>query len=173
MRGEEIFGIDLVLIDSDTAGLISKYIDTRGHLTNYDFRLLNHCYSDLKIVVKELKGEDRQYFDRLQKMAGQIIATAKDKNITTDGKSYNIDWEQTFLKIRKILNEWDPIGVADSVDNEYDTMNFRTLSVLINKRDKGEIKKILDDYTRNAMQLTVDSQTLDSVADRISKISVD
>jgi hypothetical protein len=30
-RGEEILGIDLVLLDSDTAGLISKYIGSRGH----------------------------------------------------------------------------------------------------------------------------------------------
>ena len=44
-RGDEIMGIDLVLIDSDTAGLISKYIGSRGQLSSDDNRMLNHCVS--------------------------------------------------------------------------------------------------------------------------------
>jgi len=34
-------------------------------------------------------------------------------------------------------------------------MNFRTLSVLMNKRDKKEIREILADYTRKSMEITV------------------
>lgn len=172
-RGDEILGIDLVLIDSDTAGLISTYIGSRGQLSSDNIRILNHCYSDLKTIVKELSGADRQYFARLQNIAGLIIERLKEGRITADKESFTPEWEKNFLKIREILNDWDPIGVADSVDDEYDTMNFRTLSVLMNKRDKKEIREILDDYTRNSMEITVDSETLDKVADRISKISVD
>jgi hypothetical protein len=161
------------LIDSDTAGLISTYIGSRGQLSGDNIRILNHCYSDLKTIVKELRGADRQYFARLQNIAGLIIERLKDGRTTTDKESFKPEWEKNFLKIREILNDWDPIGVADSVDDEYDTMNFRTLSVLMNKRDKKEIREILDDYTRNSMEITVDSETLDKVADRISKISVD
>jgi hypothetical protein len=72
-RGDEILGIDLVLIDSDTAGLISTYIGYRGRLSGDKIRILHHCYSDLKLVVKELNGADRQYFARLQNIAGLII----------------------------------------------------------------------------------------------------
>jgi hypothetical protein len=172
-RGDEVMGVDLVLIDSDTAGLISTYIGSRGQLTGDDLRILKHCYFNLKTVVKELSGADRQYFARLQNIAGLIIEKLKDRPATTDKESFRPEWEKNFLKIREILNDWDPIGVADSVDDEYDTMNFRTLSVLMNKRDKKEIKEILDDYTRNAMEITVDNDTLDKVADRISKIGVD
>ena len=172
-RGDEIMGIDLVLIDSDTAGLISKYIGSRGQLSGDDKRILNHCYSDLKAVVKELSGADRQYFARLQNIAGLIIEKLKNGRTTTDKELFKPEWEKNFLKIREILNDWDPIGVADSVDDEYDTMNFRTLSVLMNKRDKKEIGEILADYTRNSMEITIDNDTLDKVADRISKISVD
>jgi hypothetical protein len=172
-RGDEILGIDLVLIDSDTAGLISTYIGSRGQLSGDNIRILNHCYSDLKTIVKELSGADRQYFARLQNIAGLIIERLKDGRTTADKESFKPEWEKNFLKIREILNDWDPIGVADTVDDEYDTMNFRTLSVLMNKRDKKEIREILDDYTRNSMEITVDSETLDKVADRISKISVD
>jgi hypothetical protein len=172
-RGDEVMGIDLVLIDSDTAGLIDKYTKSRGQLSSNDLRILTHCHSDLKTIVKELSGADRQYFSRLQNIAGLVIEKLKSGQTTTDNESFKPEWEKNFLKIREILNDWDPIGAGVGVEDEYDTMNFRTLSVIMNKRDKKEIKKILDDYTRTAMQITVDNDTLDKVADRISKISVD
>ena len=71
-RGDEEMGIDLVLIDSDTAGLISKYIGSHGQLNTDDNKALNHCYFDLKTVVKELSG-----LDRLQNIAGLIIEKIK------------------------------------------------------------------------------------------------
>jgi hypothetical protein len=171
-RGEEILGIDLVLIDSDTAGLITKFISYRGQLSTDDIRILNHCHSDLTRVVKELSGADSQYFARLQNIVGLIIEKLKDRHLTTDNK-FKPEWEKHFLQIKEILNDWDPIGVADSVDDEYDTMNFRTLSVLMNKRDKKEIKEILADYTKNSMELTVDNATLDRVSEQISKIRLE
>jgi hypothetical protein len=171
LAGEEILGVELVLVDADTAGLTDKYISDRGQLTVDDFRILSHCYSDLKVIAKELKGTDRQYFARLQNIAGLIIENIKNENVTRDKKLPKPEWETIFLKIKEILHDWDPLGVPDSVDDEYDTMNFRLLSVLMNKGDRGEIRNILDDYTRNVMQLTVDNDTLDRVTDRISKIS--
>lgn len=172
-RGDEILGVDLVLVDGDTAGLITKYISSRGHLNTDDIRILNHCNAALRIVVKELHGADRQYFARLQNIAERVVEKLKDTRTTTDKESFKPEWEKNFLMIREILNDWDPIGVADSVDDEYDTMNFRTLSALMNKREKKEIKEILADYTRNSLQITIDNDTLDKVTDRISKISVD
>ena len=166
-------GVDLVLTDSDTAGLINKYIAARGQLSSDDLRILSHCYSDLRTIVKELSGADIQYFARLQNIAGLIIEKLKDRHASTDSELYKSEWEKTFLKIREILNDWDPIGVADSIDDEYDTMNFRTLSILMNARDKKEIREILADYTRNSMEIIVDNDTLDKVADRISQIRVE
>ena len=172
-RGEEVMGIDLVLIDSDTGGLISTYIGSRGKLHGNDYKILKHCYSDLKTVVNELTGGDRQYFARLQNIAGLIIAKIQNGHTATDKKSYKPEWEENFLKIREILNAWDPIGVADSVDDEYDAMNFGTVSVLMNRRDKKEIREILADYTRNDMGLTVDDMELDRVSEQISQIRVE
>jgi hypothetical protein len=172
-RGEEIMGVDLVLTDSDTAGLISKYIATRGQLSADDLRILSHCYSDLKTIVKELNGADRQYFARLQNISGLVIEKLNGKPKTTEQESFKPDWEKNFLKIREILNDWDPIGVADSVDDEYDTMNFRILSILMNKLDTKEIREILADSTRNSMEIPVDNETLDRVADRISQIKLE
>jgi hypothetical protein len=172
-RGDEILGIDLVLIDSDTVGLISKYVGSRGQLNSNDIRILNRCYYDLKTVIKELKGADRQYFAQLQNIAGLIIEKEKTYFGLPNKRTSKSEWESNFLKIREILNEWDPIGVADSVDDEYDTMNFRTLSALMNNRDKKEIREILADYARNSMEITVDDEMLGRVSERISKIRLE
>ena len=97
----------------------------------------------------------------------------KDQDPATDKKAFKPEWEKNFLKIREVLNEWDPIGVADSVNDEYDTINFRTLSALMNNRDKREIRQILADYTRNSMDITVDDATLDRVSEQISNIRLE
>lgn len=97
----------------------------------------------------------------------------KDRHSTTEKKAFKPEWEKHFLKIREILNDWDPNGVADSVDDEYDTMNFRTLSVLMNNWDKKVIREILADYTRNSMQIAVDDETLDRVSEKISKLKLE
>jgi len=172
-RGDEILGVDLVLVDSDTAGLIDKYIGSRGQLSADDIRILKHCYSDLKTVVKELSGADRQYFARLQNIGGLMLEKIEDEDPATDKKSFKPEWENSFLKIREVLNEWDPIGVAESVKDEYDAINFRTLSALMNNRDKKEIREILVDYTRNSMDITVDDATLDRLSEQISNIRLE
>jgi hypothetical protein len=176
LRGEEIHGIDLVLIDSDTAGLISKYLSHRGQLTEDDFRIINYCYSELKLVVKELDGINRQYFARLQNIAGLIIDDIKKnkKEKIKDYKSgYKPDWEPLFLKFRDILNEWDPLGVADSVIDEYDSINFRILSAMFHGTNKEEIINDIDKYILDTMQIKVDIEILESIIDKIYNIFKD
>ncbi|MFY0653932.1 MAG: hypothetical protein JXQ96_17965 [Cyclobacteriaceae bacterium] len=73
MSWEEINGIDLVLIDIDSAGLVQKFVSNRGRLSEEELRFLKQCYSDLKIVVKELETEQRLYFSKLLIIVGQII----------------------------------------------------------------------------------------------------
>ena len=88
----------------------------------------------------------------------------------TDNKQRGTDWRKYFLKIREILNNWDPIGVADSVEDEYDGMNFKVLSVLMNNHDKKEVREVLADHARNYMVLDVDDATLDRVSEEILKL---
>lgn len=103
-RGDEIMGVDLVLANSNTAGLISKYIATRGQLSSDDLRILSQCYSHLKTIVKELSGADRKYFARLQNIAGLIIEKLNSTPTITDNELFRPEWEKNFVKIRKILN---------------------------------------------------------------------
>ncbi|CAD5253479.1 MULTISPECIES: hypothetical protein [unclassified Imperialibacter] len=156
-QGLEVMGIDLALIDSDSAGLIAKFLSQKGHLSQDDFRILHHCFSDLKVVVKELESEPRLYFSNLLNIVGQIIGFENTGRSTEDFKP---EWETKFQRIRQILNDWDPIGVADMVDDEYDTMTFRTLAVIMNDKPQENIYFVLKDYTKNAMEMSVDEETL-------------
>lgn len=100
-RGDEVMGVDLVLIDSDTAGLISKYIGARGQLSGDDYKILKHCYSDLKTVINELSGEERQYFSRLRNIAGLIIENIKNGHPTTDKKSFKPNGKRIFKRLER------------------------------------------------------------------------
>ncbi|MFC8509528.1 hypothetical protein ACFU3J_06570 [Streptomyces sp. NPDC057411] len=45
--------------------------------------------------------------------------------------------------LRQLLNEWDPIGVADEVQDEYDCMLAPLLQRLRSGADEAEIDKFL------------------------------
>lgn len=84
LRGEEIDGIDLVMLDSDIAGLVQTFFAHRGQLNGDDFKILNHCYSDLKIVVRELENKHRLYFSNLLNIVEQIIELEATRKQRTD-----------------------------------------------------------------------------------------
>jgi hypothetical protein len=73
-EGDEVLGVDLVLTDTYTAGVITKFIGSRGrNVTHDDIRILKECYSDLTTVVTELSAHDAIYFARLRDIAGLIL----------------------------------------------------------------------------------------------------
>lgn len=76
LTGMEIKKIDLVLLDSDTAGLIDKFI-SHGKLNQNDKKNLNICFKELLIVVEKLKGNEREYFNILKDMVNLIIENNK------------------------------------------------------------------------------------------------
>ena len=71
LSGQEINGIDLVLLDSDTAGLIDKFIHHDNQLDINDFNILRQCCCELEIVEKELQGQPNEYFMSLLNIARQ------------------------------------------------------------------------------------------------------
>jgi hypothetical protein len=78
-RGLEVAGHDLVTLDSATAGCISTFLDS-GTLDKGRLSILGLCYHDLAVVVPEMEGDGRAYFDRLRKMAGLVLETIRDRN---------------------------------------------------------------------------------------------
>jgi hypothetical protein len=172
LRGEEILGIELILLDSDSAGLIDKCIGNKGHLTQSDFKILKKCFTDLKTIVKELKGNNRTYFGLLLNIVHQTVDYLKANNqlINKEKEQLIKEWQTDFDKIRKILNDWDPIGVADVVDDEYDSINFLAYSALRNKGTLEGIKKAIKEYMNDSMELDVPDSDLTEIAQKIKMI---
>jgi hypothetical protein len=85
-------------------------------------------------------------------------------------KPTNTNWKEDFKKIRAILNESDPLGVADLVDDEYDSINFAAYSVLINGGSLDEIKNAIEKYLNGSMGITRSDKELTELAIKIKKI---
>ena len=134
LAGEEIGGIDLVMLDADTAGLITTFVSSRGKLTASNFQLLKRLRNGLRIVTKGLDGISRSYFSVLWNLSERTIDFIQRTNNLIDineNEALHNKWKNDFHQIRLILNEWDPIGVSDSVDDEYDSLNFKAYSCLL------------------------------------------
>jgi hypothetical protein len=72
-EGKEVLGIDLVLLDSDTMGLVSQFITNKGLLTVERIIMLEHCFSDLKKIVIQLDKKEKLYFTSLIELATETL----------------------------------------------------------------------------------------------------
>ena len=172
LSGEEILGIDLVLLDSDSAGLLDKYIGYNGKLSKSDFELLERLNFELKSVTKELKGIGRTYFATLWNLTNQVVSELnKSKRFlkSKEDEELHKKWKKDFKIIREILNDWDPLGVADTVDDEYDSINFLAYSALKNKGEIEEIKKAINSYLTKSMEIDETDEKLEEISRRIKK----
>lgn len=173
LRGEEIQGIELVLLDSDTNGFIDRFISNRGRLNRYEFKLLQVCIHELGIVTKELNGYGRLYFSTLWTLTSRVAEFLKSTNNffeTPRDEKLLKDWRDDFEEIRKVLNEWDPLGVADSVDDEYDGINFLAYSALKRTGKLDDIKQAIKKYVEDTMELRTSVDELNEVGEKILKV---
>ncbi|KAA3643080.1 MAG: hypothetical protein DWQ07_21420 [Chloroflexi bacterium] len=80
--GEEIEGIDLVLLDMDVAGCILKFLQNGSKLDLWTTAILGLHYRDLTLVRQELEGEAKEYFQRLETLSRLVLEKVRD-NIKT------------------------------------------------------------------------------------------
>lgn len=76
-RCREVSGNDLIALDYTTAGCISTYL-SRGSLDAWRLSVLGMCYHGLGVVARELDGEEREYFRRLEIMARQVLESVRE-----------------------------------------------------------------------------------------------
>ncbi|CAG0928199.1 hypothetical protein TFLX_00795 [Thermoflexales bacterium] len=76
--GKEIDGVDLVLLDADTSGCIQTLVSNGGQLDIWRTAILGLCYRDLAVVTTSLHGEAREYFTRLETLAGVALRAIRD-----------------------------------------------------------------------------------------------
>ena len=63
------------------------------------------------------------------------------------------DWKAEFNRMRKILNDWDPIG--DTPVDEYDDLVFGIQSRIQNRETFEELVKFMKDYLHNDIGLEI------------------
>ncbi|MFJ8191547.1 hypothetical protein ACIQ8D_17515 [Streptomyces sp. NPDC096094] len=68
--------------------------------------------------------------------------------------------------LRRLLNAWDPIGVAEDVDDEYDCMIVPLLNRLRGGADRGQIRAFLHHELTDHFGLS-QPYDVDGMADRV------
>lgn len=76
-RLRSVDDIDLVMLDSNTAGCVSTFV-SRGTLDSWRLAVLGLCYRDLAVVVRNLLGESEVYFARLEELARLVLICMRD-----------------------------------------------------------------------------------------------
>ncbi|MFE3763355.1 hypothetical protein ACFXPI_16535 [Streptomyces sp. NPDC059104] len=69
--------------------------------------------------------------------------------------------------LRSLLNEWDPIGVADEVDDEYDCMLAPLLGRLYGGADRAGVDAFLRHELEDHFGISPALQRTDAVAGRV------
>jgi hypothetical protein len=172
-RGKEILGVDLVLIDSDTMGLTSRFLDSRGHLTTDEIVMLDSCLADLNKIVPQLAKHERQYFASLRHLAKDILEITRGKKISDNEIAKRHQWKKVYNQIKDIVNELDPLGVADIVDDEYDDLNFRIYSQLLVDREDSKVRHSIQTMLTEYYEVTVTDNDLNETVKKLNTISLD
>lgn len=70
LLGEEIAGVDLVMLDADIAGCVDTWRGNRGRLDEWRRRMLQDRVGDLELVLPHLDEDDElSYFRMLRDLA--------------------------------------------------------------------------------------------------------
>lgn len=172
-RGKEILGVDLVLIDSDTMGLTSRFLGSKGHLTTDEIKMLDSCLADLNKIVPQLDKHERQYFASLRHLAKDILEITRGKKISDNEIAKRHQWKKVYNQIKDIVNDLDPLGVADIVDDEYDDLNFRIYSQLLTDREDSKVRHSIQTMITEYYGVTVTDNDLNETVKKLNSISLD
>ena len=172
-RGKEILGVDLVLIDSDTIGLTSRFLGSKGHLTKEEIKMLDSCFSDLSKIVPQLDKCEKQYFASLRQLAKEILEVTRGEKLSDDEIAKRHQWKIVYNQIKTIVNDLDPLGVADIVDDEYDDLNFRIYSQLLVDREDSKVRNSIQTMLLEYYGVTVADNDLNETVKKLNNITLD
>ncbi|GGV20548.1 hypothetical protein GCM10010260_70630 [Streptomyces filipinensis] len=73
LRGAELDGIDLVMLDADIAGCVSTWCGNGGFLDAERLRTLRRCVTELdKVLPLLMNAEELRYYKRLHRLATHL-----------------------------------------------------------------------------------------------------
>jgi hypothetical protein len=74
LAGEELDGVDLVLLDADTAGCIQTFIGNLGWRELELRKSLERCLRDLDDILPDLPAQAIGYFTALRDLVALVLA---------------------------------------------------------------------------------------------------
>jgi hypothetical protein len=78
LAGQEVAGICVASLDTFAAGCIQTFVSHGGRLGDEKVAVLDCCRRDLSVVVKEMNGEAKEYFARLENLARMVLDAVRD-----------------------------------------------------------------------------------------------
>lgn len=76
LRGTDVAGVEMVMLDSDVVGCVSTWLDNGGAVEDRWWDVLATCERQLERVVPELSGYEASYYRRLLDMTALVLDTA-------------------------------------------------------------------------------------------------
>ncbi|MEU5721015.1 hypothetical protein [Micromonospora sp. NPDC047738] len=73
LRGLDIAGVEMILLDADIAGCVSVWLDSNGQLDDWRRTAVASCLRQLDLVQPLLAGQEAAYYRRLRDLA-ELIA---------------------------------------------------------------------------------------------------
>ncbi len=171
-RGKEVSGIDLVMIDADVMGLSQNFILAEGHLMTDQVKTLANCFMDLKVILHHLEKTERQYFASLKQLAQEILDVTNTEKLSENEIELRHKWKTVYDEIKIIVNELDPLGVADIVDDEYNDLNFRIYSQLLDNREDTKMFETIKTFVEKDYEVQLDRDDINEAVQKIKKIEI-
>ena len=135
--------------------------------------MLDSCFSDLNKIVPQLDKHEKQYFASLRHLAKEILGVARGKILSDDEIEKRHRWKKVYNQIKTIINELDPLGVADIADDEYDDLNFRIYSQLLVDREESKVRHSIQTMLHDYYGVTVADKYLNETIGKLKSISLE
>ncbi len=78
-RGEEINGVDLVMLDADISGCISSFLKSKGRLDPKRIEILEKCQKDLNKLASKMECKSKDYYDNLKELVDFVLMETNKK----------------------------------------------------------------------------------------------
>lgn len=88
--GEQVEGIELVLLEADIARCISTFLQNGARLDPECAAILRRCHRDASVVVRVMSEPTRAYFLRLERVAAAVLGALSAKQ-PPSGQAFNPD----------------------------------------------------------------------------------
>ncbi len=83
LRGNDLDGIDFVMLDADIAGCAQAFLKS-GRLNLFQTAVLGLSYRNASFVVPQLNGDGSIYFARLERLAKLVLKEVAIQNDSQD-----------------------------------------------------------------------------------------